>query len=128
MTHKLISSGSPFEKQAGYSRAVADGHYVHVSGTTGYDYATMTMPASAGDQTRNALETIKAALAEAGSSLEQVVRARYYVTSREHAEALFNETGRVFGSIRPAATLVICDLLRDEMLVEIEVTARLASR
>ena len=128
MTHKLISSGSPFEKQAGYSRAVADGHYVHVSGTTGYDYATMTMPASAGDQTRNALETIKAALEEAGSSLEQVVRARYYVTSREHAEALFNETGRVFGSIRTAATLVICDLLRDEMLVEIEVTARLASR
>jgi enamine deaminase RidA (YjgF/YER057c/UK114 family) len=128
MTHKLISSGSPFEKQAGYSRAVADGHYVHVSGTTGYDYATMTMPASAGDQTRNALEKIKAALEEAGSSLEQVVRARYYVTSREHAEALFNETGRVFGSIRPAATLVICDLLRDEMLVEIEVTARLASR
>lgn len=124
MSRRLISTGSPFEKQAGYSRAVVDGDWVFVSGTTGYDYATMTMPADPRTQARNALATIAQALEDAGCSLADVVRARYYVTERTHAAPLFEATGAVFGAIRPAATLLICDLLEEEMLVEIEVTAR----
>ncbi|KZL20628.1 putative aminoacrylate peracid reductase RutC [Pseudovibrio axinellae] len=120
----LISSGSPFEKTAGYSRAVVDGEFVHVSGTTGYDYSTMKMPEDVGAQVVNALETIKGALAEAGCSLLDVVRARYYVTDRNNVETVFAILGEYFGDIRPAATMVICDLIKDEMKVEIEVTAR----
>lgn len=123
MTRKLISSGSPFEKQAGYSRAVVDEHYVHVAGTTGYDYTTMIMPDGVEAQARNIFKTIEATLHEAGSSLEKVVRANYYLTSRDGADALFKVTGEMFGDIRPAATLIICDLMKEEMLVEIDVTA-----
>lgn len=125
MTRRLISSGSPFEKQAGYSRAVVDGTYVHVAGTTGYDYASMTMPEGVQAQTRNALATIASALEKAGSSLQNLVRVRYYVTERAYADELFMVTGKVLGDIRPAATLLVCDLLNDEMLVEIEATAKL---
>lgn len=122
---RLISSGSPFEKAAGYSRAVIAHGYVHVSGTTGYDYDSMTMPEDVAAQTANALETIKAALADAGSSLEDVVRARYYVTDRAYVDAIFAVLGEYFADIRPAATMVICDLIKEEMKVEIEVTAKL---
>lgn len=122
---KLFTSGSPFEKSAGYSRAVSDGTYVHVAGTTGYDYQTMTMPDTVQDQARNALATIAKTLDEAGTSIDLCVRATYYITKREDAQALFDVTGAVFGNIRPAATLLICDLLETEMLVEIEVTASL---
>ena len=125
MTRRLISSGSPFEEQAGYSRAVVDGAYVHVAGTTGYDYASMTMPEGVQAQTRNALATIASVLEEAGSSLQNLVRVRYYVTQRAYADELFMVTGKVLGDIRPAATLLVCDLLNDEMLVEIEATAKL---
>lgn len=121
---KLISTGSPFEKQAGYSRAVVDGDFCFVSGTTGYDYATMTMPDSVETQARNAFATIAAALAEAGFSLADVVRAVYYVTDAAHADAVFKVTGEHFGDIRPAATMVVAGLIRPEMKVEIEVTAR----
>lgn len=124
MTRRLISSGSPFEKVAGYSRAVADGEWVFVSGTTGYDYATMTMPDDVAAQTRNALATIEKALAEAGASMADVVRARYYVTDAAFVDTVFAELGKVFGDIRPAATMVVCGLVKPEMLVEIEVTAR----
>ncbi|KZK98127.1 putative aminoacrylate peracid reductase RutC [Pseudovibrio sp. Ad5] len=120
----LISSGSPFEKTAGYSRAVVDGDFVHVSGTTGYDYSTMQMPEDVGAQAVNALETIKSALGEAGCSLKDVVRARYYVTDRSNVEAVFAVLGEYFGEIRPAATTVICALIKEEMKVEIEVMAR----
>lgn len=123
MNRRLISSGSPFEKQAGYSRAVVDAHYVHVAGTTGYDYETMIMPQGVEAQARNIFKTIEATLQEAGSSLAQVVRARYYLTRREDADALFAVSGEIFGDIRPAATLIICDLMKQEMLAEIEVTA-----
>lgn len=123
MTRKLVSSGSPFEKQAGYSRAVVDEHYVHVAGTTGYDYATMIMPEGVEAQARNIFKTIEATLQEAGSSLSQVVRTNYYLTRRENADALFAVTGEFFGDVRPAATLIICDLMKEEMLVEISVTA-----
>lgn len=127
MTRRLISSGSPMEKQAGYSRAVVDGDFVFVSGTTGFDYSTMTMPPAFVDQARNAFATIAQVLEEAGSSMSQVVRVHYYITRRSDADAMMTEAGKVFGTIRPAATLIRCDLLMDDMLVEIEVTARTSS-
>lgn len=124
MTRRLISSGSPFERAAGYSRALVDGRWVFVSGTTGYDYATMTMPDDVADQARNALATIGRALADADASFEDVVRARYYVVDPDDVERVFEVVGSVFGEIRPAATMVVCDLIRPEMKIEIEVTAR----
>lgn len=124
MTRRLISSGSPMEAQAGYSRAVVDGGFVYVSGTTGFDYATMTMPQGIEAQTRKTFATIASALAEAGSAMEGVLRVRYYVTDRTYADPVMTIAGEVFGAIRPAATLVICNLLREDMLVEIEVTAK----
>ena len=120
---KLISSGSPFEKTAGYSRAVVQGDWCFVSGTTGYDYQTMTMPKTVEEQTRNCLMTIQAALNGAGFSLKDAVRNHYYVTDAAFAEIVFPILGEAFGDIRPAATMVVCDLIRPEMLVEIEVTA-----
>ncbi|CAN7327298.1 RidA family protein [Pararhizobium sp. LjRoot255] len=120
---KLISSGSPFEKTAGYSRALVQGDWCFVSGTTGYDYATMTMPQTVEEQTRNCLKTIAAALADAGFSLQDVVRNHYFVTDAAFADVVFPILGETFGDIRPAATMVVCDLIRPEMLIEIEVTA-----
>ena len=123
MTRKLISTGSPFERTAGYSRAVVQGNWCFVSGTTGYDYAVMTMPSSVEDQARNCLATIGKALDEAGFSLRDVVRAHYYVTDAAFADLVFPILGDVFGDIRPAATMVVCGLIRPEMKIEIEVTA-----
>ena len=120
---RLISSGSPFEATAGYSRAVVQGDWCFVSGTTGYDYATMTMPESVEDQTRNCLSTIGKALQDGGFSFADVVRCHYYVTEAAFADRVFPILGETFGAIRPAATMVVCDLIRPEMLVEIEVTA-----
>ncbi|UUP17559.1 RidA family protein [Nitratireductor thuwali] len=122
---RLISTGSPFEKTAGYSRAVVDGPWCFVSGTTGYDYASMVMPDSVEEQTRNCIATIRAALADAGFALEDVVRAHYYVTDAAYAERVFPVLGEAFGGIRPAATMIVCDLIKPEMKIEIEVTARL---
>jgi enamine deaminase RidA (YjgF/YER057c/UK114 family) len=119
----LISSGSPFEKTAGYSRALVQGDWCFVSGTTGYDYTTMTMPETVEDQTRNCLKTIESALQEAGFSLADVVRNHYYVTDAAFADRVFPILGEAFGTIRPAATMVVCGLIRPEMLIEIEVTA-----
>jgi enamine deaminase RidA (YjgF/YER057c/UK114 family) len=123
MARKLISSGSPFEKTAGYSRAVAMGDWCFVSGTTGYDYATMAMPETVEEQARNCLKTIEGALKEAGFSMKDVVRNHYYVTDASFADRVFPIFGEVFGEIRPAATMIVCDLIRPEMLIEIEVTA-----
>jgi len=124
MARKLISTGSPFEKEAGYSRAVVDGDWCFVAGTTGYDYASMVMPDSVEAQADNALATIAAALEEAGFAMKDVVRARYYVTDRAFVDTVFPVLGKVFGDIRPAATMVICDLNTPEMKIEIEVTAK----
>ncbi len=124
---RRISSGSPFESKIGYSRAVVDRDMVYVSGTTGYDYATMTMPDDAAAQARNALGTIGKALEEAGSGLEDVVRVRYYITDMAHYDALVAVAGEVFGAIRPAATMVVCGLTTPEMKLEIEVTARIGA-
>ena len=120
---QLISSGSPFEKTAGYSRAVVEGDWCFVSGTTGYDYATMTMPATVEEQTRNCLSTIRGAMEEAGFSLADAVRCHYYITDASFADRVFPILGEAFGAIRPAATMVVCDLIKPEMLIEIEVTA-----
>ena len=120
---RLISSGSPFETTAGYSRAVVQGDWCFVSGTTGYDYATMTMPEGVEAQTRNCLATIGKALEDAGFSFADVVRCHYYVTEAAFADRVFPILGETFGAIRPAATMIVCDLIRPEMLIEIEVTA-----
>lgn len=124
MDRRLISTGSPFEKAAGYSRAVVQGGFVFVAGTTGYDYATMTLPEGVEAQARNCLKTIAATLAEAGTSMAEVVRATYYITDAADADKVFPIFGEVFGDIRPAATLlVVAGLYRPEMKIEIEVTA-----
>lgn len=121
---RLISTGSPFEKTAGYSRAVVDGDWCFVAGTTGYDYASMTMPESVEAQTRNCLETIAKALADGGFEMADVVRTHYYVTDRAFVNVVFPILGEAFGDIRPAATMVICQLNEPEMKIEIEVTAK----
>lgn len=123
MTRRLISTGSPFEATAGYSRAVVQGDWCFVSGTTGYDYATMTMPEDVVDQTRNCLATISKALEDGGFGIRDVVRVHYYVTDAAFADIVFPVVGETFGSIRPAATMIVCDLIRPEMKIEIEVTA-----
>ena len=120
---KLISSGSPFEKTAGYSRALVQGDWCFVSGTTGYDYSSMTMPESVEDQTRNCLATIAAALAEGGFEMADVVRAHYYITDQSFVDRVFPILGETFGDIRPAATMIVCQLNKPEMKIEIEVTA-----
>jgi enamine deaminase RidA (YjgF/YER057c/UK114 family) len=125
MSRRLISTGSPFEKTAGYSRAVIDGDFAFVSGTTGFDYATMTMPADVTGQTRNCFKTIEGALKDGGFALADVVRATYYVTDAGDADAVFAVCGEKLGDIRPAATiLVVAGLYKPEMKVEIEVTAK----
>ena len=125
MSRRLISTGSPFEKTAGYSRAVIDGDFAFVAGTTGYDYATMTMPSDVTGQTRNCFKTIEAALKDGGFTLADIVRATYYVTDAADADAVFAVCGEKLGDIRPAATLlVVAGLLKPEMKVEIEVTAK----
>ena len=125
MARRLISTGSPFEKAYGYSRAVIDGGLVFVSGTTGYDYATMLMPGDPAEQTRNIFRTIEAVLKEAGSSLEQITRCQYFVTDRAFCEPVLKVCGEVLGAIGPAAAIyVVSGLLKPEMKVEIEVTAR----
>lgn len=120
---RLISTGSPFEETAGYSRALVQGDWCFVSGTTGYDYTTMTMPEDVALQTENALATIDAALLEAGFARADIVRAQYTVTDAAHADIAFPILGRYFAGIRPAATMVVAGLIRPEMKIEIEVTA-----
>ncbi len=123
---RLLSTGSPFERDFGYSRAVIDGDLVFVSGTTGYDYASMTLPDDPAEQARNIFRTVGAVLEEAGSSLAHVVRAQYFVTDRSYCEPVLRVCGEVFGEIRPAAGIyVVAGLLKPEMKLEIEITARL---
>ena len=122
---RRIDSGSPFEAAYGYSRALVQDGFVFVAGTTGYDYATMTMSDSAAEQTETCWRTIAGVLEQAGATLADIVRATYYVTDRAEAEAVLAVCGRVLADIRPAATIVIvAGLLRPEMKVEIEVTAK----
>jgi enamine deaminase RidA (YjgF/YER057c/UK114 family) len=128
MTRRRISQGSRFEAESGYSRAVVDGRWVFVSGTTGYDYATMTIaPDGAVAQCRQALANIAAALAEAGAGFGDVVRARYYLLDAGDFPPCFPLLREAFGAALPAATmLVVAGLATPEMRIEIEVTALLA--
>lgn len=123
MTRRLISTGSPFEAEFAYSRAVVDGDWCFVAGTTGYDYATMTMPEDAAEQARNALTTIRRALEDAGFALADVVRTVIHVTDPEDHPKMGVALRDAFGETRPANTTVVSRLLKPEMKVEIEVTA-----
>ena len=125
MPRRLISTGSPFEKTAGFSRAVVDGDFCFVAGTTGYDYATMTMPDAVEDQARNCFRTIARVLEEAGFALADAVRATYCIVDHADADRVLAICGEFLADIRPAATLlVVAGLYKPEMKVEIEVTAR----
>ncbi len=124
MARQLISSGSEYERKFGYSRAVVDGDDIFVAGTTGFDYATGEISDNPAEQARQTLRTIETALIEAGSSLNDVVRARYYVPNADDWGPIAEVLGEVFGDIRPAATAVITGLIDSRMKVEIEVTAR----
>ncbi len=123
MTATLISTGSPFEKTMGYSRAVVKGPWCFVSGVTGYDYATMTMPEDIAEQARNCFRTIAWALDQGGFTMQDIVRVQYTVTDAALVGTLVPVLGDVLGEIRPAATMVIAGLIKPEMKVEIEVTA-----
>jgi len=125
VTVQHISTGSPFEEQIGYSRAVVADGWVFVSGTTGYDYASMTMPVSIQAQTENALATIAGALEKAGSSLDHVVRVNYIVPDAQEWPDCWPAVSKAFATAKPAATMISAQLQNAEMKIEIEVTARL---
>ena len=122
MSRRLISSGSPFEDIAGYSRAVVDGRWVFVAGTSGFANGQIADTVEA--QTEQAFATIAAALKEAGSSLADVVRVHVYLTDGKDFEVVAKICGKHFKGIKPANTTVICGLVDPRMKVEIEVTAR----
>ncbi len=125
MSRRLISSGSPFEKVAGYSRAVVDGDFCFVAGTTGYDPVTKAMPQDVAEQTRNCFTVIASALKDGGFEMADIVRATYYVTDAKDFDAVFKVCGETLGDIRPAATiLAVSGLYKPEMKIEIEVTAK----
>ena len=121
---RLISSGSTFEDQVGYSRAVVDGEWVFVAGTTGFDYATMTIADGVVEQAEQTLRNIAAALDEAGASVEDVVRVRYLLPDVADFEPCWPVLQRWFGDVRPAATMMQVGLSDPRMRIEIEVTAR----
>ncbi|MEG3660840.1 RidA family protein [Celeribacter halophilus] len=122
-TRKLVSSGSDFEKVMGYSRAVVQGDWCFVSGTAGYDYTTMTMPDSVADQARNCFKTISAVLEGEGFSLSDAVRVQYTIKDATLVDDVVPALGEFLSDIRPAATMVVADLIKPEMKIEIEVTA-----
>ena len=121
---RLISSGSTFESAVGYSRAVVDGDWIFVSGTTGFDYATMTIADDPVAQTRQAFRNIEKALAEAGAPLSSIVRVHYYVPKAEDWPIVAPVLGEIMGGVRPAVTALVCDLVDPRMRIEIEATAR----
>ena len=120
---QLISSGSPFEAEIGYSRAVISGDFVFVSGTTGFDYTTMTISDDAAEQARQCLRNIEAALKHAGASFADVVRVNYVVPHAADFEACWPALREAFGTARPAAMMISAGLLDARMKIEIEVTA-----
>ena len=127
MSRTFVTSGSPFERDIGYSRAVVVDGWVFVAGTTGYDYETMTMPESIEDQCANTFATIAKALEQAGSSLDEVVRVNYIVTDTSDWPKCWPITSKAFAKARPAATMIRADLQNPEMKIEIEVTAKIGS-
>ncbi|MEV5571875.1 RidA family protein [Spirillospora sp. NPDC052269] len=124
---RVVLSGSTFEEQIGYARAVVDGDRVHVSGTTGFDYATMTISDDVVEQAEQCLRNIASALAEAGCAFADVVRVRYLLPDREEFEPCWPVLRGRFGDVRPAATMMVCGLSDPRMKIEIEVDARRAT-
>lgn len=121
---KLISSGSRFEDEVGYSRAVVDGDFVFVAGCTGYDYATMTIADDVTAQCAQVFRNIESALAEADATLADVVRANYIVSNRADWPACWPVIREHFGDVRPAATMIVAGLADERIRIEIEVTAK----
>lgn len=124
MTRRLISSGSPFEKTAGYSRAVVEGEWVFVAGTTGFDYSTMSISKDLAEQVHQVFRNISAALNQAGATLADVVRANYIVPNVKDWAEIAPILGHYFGEIRPASTAIVAGLVDPRMRLEVEVTAR----
>ena len=124
MTRRLISSGSTFESDIGYSRAVVDGGWVFVSGTTGLDYASMTIASGVAEQAEQCLQNIGAALQQAGASFADVVRVTYVLPDAAEFELCWPVLRKYFGEIRPAAMMISAGLADPRMRIEIEVTAR----
>jgi enamine deaminase RidA (YjgF/YER057c/UK114 family) len=124
MTRQLISSGSSFEEQIGYSRAVVDGEWVLVSGTTGFDYSKMELPEGVIEQCEQAMKNIESALQQAGASMADVVRVHYILPKAEEFGQCWPVLRRYFGEVRPAATMISAGLLDPRMRIEIEVTAK----
>ncbi|PIQ38263.1 MAG: hypothetical protein COW59_02755 [Lysobacterales bacterium CG17_big_fil_post_rev_8_21_14_2_50_64_11] len=124
MTRTLISSGSPYEHDIGYSRAVVDGEWVFVSGTTGFDYATMTISEDVAEQAEQCLHNIAAALAQANASFADVVRVTYVLPNAADFAPCWPVLRRYFGEVRPAAMMLSAGLADPRMKIEIEVTAR----
>jgi enamine deaminase RidA (YjgF/YER057c/UK114 family) len=120
----LISSGSTFEQEIGYSRAVVDGDWVFVSGTTGFDYSSMTIAEGLVEQTEQCLKNIEAALTEAGASLGDVVRVTYVLPNAAEFSQCWPTLRKYFGEVRPAAMMISAGLADPRMRIEIEVTAR----
>ena len=127
MTRQHIFSGSTFERDMGYARAVVDGEWIFVSGTTGFDYSTMTITDNVVVQAEQCFVNIAAALAEAGSSLHDVVRVHYILPQREDFEPCWPVLRRYLGNVQPAATMIVAGLSDPRMRIEIEVTARRAA-
>lgn len=127
MRRRLISSGSSFERDIGYSRAVVDGEWVFVAGTTGFDYSTMTIPDDVEQQAEQCLQNIAAALGEAGATIADVVRVTYLLPDAADFPRCWPVLRRWFGTVRPAATMMSVGLADPRMRIEIEVTARIGS-
>jgi enamine deaminase RidA (YjgF/YER057c/UK114 family) len=124
MTRRLIASGSTFETEVAYSRAVVDGDWIFVAGTTGFDYSTMSISADVVEQTEQAFRNIDAALRQAGSALADVVRVTYILPDAKEFPRCWPILRKYFGSIRPAATMISAGLVDERIRIEIEVTAR----
>lgn len=120
---RLISSGSPFEKQIGYSRAVVAGPWVFMSGTTGFDYKSMTISDNIIEQAEQCFRNVAGVLEQAGTSFADVVRITYLLTRREDFERIWPVLQRYLGEVRPACTMIVAGLLDPRMLIEVEVTA-----
>jgi enamine deaminase RidA (YjgF/YER057c/UK114 family) len=127
MARRLISSGSKFEAEIGFSRAVVDGDMVYVSGTTGFDYAAMTISDDVAAQADQCLKNIGAALAQAGATFADVVRVTYILPNADDFKPTWPVLARYFGDVRPAATMIAAGLIDPRMKIEIEVTARIGS-
>ncbi len=124
MTRRHVFSGSTFERDMGYARALVDGDWIFVSGTTGFDYSTMTISDDVVVQAEQCFKNIEAALTEAGASLRDVVRVRYILPEREDFEPCWPTLRRYLGDVQPAATMIVAGLSDPRMRIEIEVTAR----